>query len=209
MGVLDKLSSSKNRRDEIPNQELAKEILASRDKKAIQELVENLSNKDKNIASDCIKVLYEIGEHDPTLIDSYAENFLSLLNSKNNRLAWGAMTALDCIATTKPKDIFNHIDQIIKTANEGSVITRDHAVSMLIKLSKDTEIAPKIFPLFFDQLQKSPPNQLPMYAENSYRIIPNSLRKEFVEILKNRLPDMEKESKKKRVEKVIKRILEN
>lgn len=83
MSVIAKLATSLNRRDEIPNQELAAEILRTKDKKAVAELVENLQNKDKNISSDCIKVLYEIGEKDPTLIDPYYKNFLLLLDSKN------------------------------------------------------------------------------------------------------------------------------
>ncbi|MCB0545469.1 MAG: hypothetical protein KDC70_18225, partial [Saprospiraceae bacterium] len=60
MSILDKLSTSLNRRDEVPNQELAKKILKTKDKKAIKELAENLENKNKGIQSDCIKVLYEI-----------------------------------------------------------------------------------------------------------------------------------------------------
>lgn len=65
MSILPKLASSLGRRDEVPNQELAKQLVKSKDKKAIVELVENLSKKDKNIQSDCIKVLYEIGEQQP------------------------------------------------------------------------------------------------------------------------------------------------
>ena len=44
--VISKLASSLNRKDEVPNQELAQEIIKSNDKKAIKELVENLSNRD-------------------------------------------------------------------------------------------------------------------------------------------------------------------
>jgi hypothetical protein len=45
MSVINKLASSPGRRDETPNQELAVEIASSNDKKAVQELVDNLSNK--------------------------------------------------------------------------------------------------------------------------------------------------------------------
>ena len=62
MSVLDRLASSLGRRDEVPNQILAKQIVAKNDKVAVKELAENLSNKDKNIQSDCIKFLYVIGE---------------------------------------------------------------------------------------------------------------------------------------------------
>jgi len=51
MSVLDKLSTSLNRNDEAPNQELAKQITDQNDKKAVKELVINLNNPDKNIQS--------------------------------------------------------------------------------------------------------------------------------------------------------------
>ena len=56
MSVISKLASSLNRKDEVPNQELAQQIIKSNNKKAIKELVENLSNRDTKIQSDCIKV---------------------------------------------------------------------------------------------------------------------------------------------------------
>ena len=37
MSIIEKLATSLNRRDEIPNQELAREILKTNDKKAIKE----------------------------------------------------------------------------------------------------------------------------------------------------------------------------
>src|SRR5438045_9754024 len=97
MSVLDKLSSSFGRRDEKPNQELAGQIAAKNDAKAIKELIELLHDKNKNVQSDAIKVLYEIGEKKPELISKYAKEFVKFLDSTNNRLQWGAMTALDAI----------------------------------------------------------------------------------------------------------------
>ena len=99
MTVIDKLASSLGRRDEIPNQELAKQIADTGDKKAVKELVENLASKNKHIQNDCIKTLYEIGNLKPSLISVHANNFLQLLEHKNNRLQWGAMTALKNFTT--------------------------------------------------------------------------------------------------------------
>src|ERR687888_2794867 len=98
MPVVSQLASSLGRRDEVPNQELARHLVEQRDKTAIQEIVENLCSKDKNIQADCIKVLYEIGSVEPNLIADYAEDFVKLLRSKNNRLVWGGMTALAAVA---------------------------------------------------------------------------------------------------------------
>jgi hypothetical protein len=59
MSVLTELATALNRKDEIANVALAEDIVKKNDKSAVRELVANLSNPDKNIQSDCIKVLYE------------------------------------------------------------------------------------------------------------------------------------------------------
>jgi len=87
MSVIDKLAHSIGRRDEVPNQELARDLAAKKDKKGIHEVAENLWNKDKNIQADCIKVLYEVGYIEPKLIVDYTEDFVKCLRNKNNRLA--------------------------------------------------------------------------------------------------------------------------
>ncbi len=205
MSVIQKLASSLGRRDEVPNQQLAEQIASKNDMKAVQELVENLSNKDKNIQSDCIKVLYEIGERKLALISSYAKEFIALLDNKNNRLVWGAMTALDAITLEDPKTMYNDLTKIIDVAVRGSVITKDHAVRILIKLAGIKQYADKAFALLIEQLKKCPTNQLPMYAENALPIINDKNKTLFVNILSSRLDKVEKESK--RVEKVVKRFL--
>lgn len=134
MTIINQLATSLNRRDEVPNQELAKRIVDKKDKKAVRELVDNLDNKSKDIQNDCIKVLYEIGERAPALLSKYAKVFVALLDHKNNRLQWGAMTAIATITLEDPKTIYASISKIIAAADKGSVITNDQCVNILIKL---------------------------------------------------------------------------
>ena len=206
MSVISKLASSLNRKDEVPNQELAQQIIKSNNKKAIKELVENLSNKDTKIQSDCIKVLYEIGEQEATLIAEYDKEFLALLENKNNRLVWGAMTALDCIASINPETIYKNLGKILIAADKGSVITKDHGVNILIKLAANKNFTNKALTLLLDQLKTCATNQLPMYAENATTVITDTYKKDFLKVLTSRLGDIEKESKQKRVQKVIKKL---
>ena len=206
MTVISKLAVSLGRRDEVPNQELAREVVRNKDRTAIRELVENLGNKDKNIQSDCIKVLYEIGEQQPDLIADYDQAFISLLSSKNNRLVWGAMTALDCIASVNPAGIFESLDVILVTADNGSVITKDHGVSILIKLAADKRFLETSLTLLLEILNTCSTNQLPMYAENSVKVIFGIYKPAFVKVYSDRLKEIEKESKQKRLEKVIKKL---
>src|SRR5512133_483452 len=128
MSILNRLASLQNRRDEVPNQELARDLAANKDEAGIREVAENLWNKDKNIQADCIKVLYEIGYLEPKLIAGYAEDFVKLLKSKNNRLVWGAMTALAEVAKADPDMVFKNLDAIKKAKETGSVITIDNAI---------------------------------------------------------------------------------
>jgi hypothetical protein len=206
MTVLNKLATAQNRRDEAVNQALAREIVRQGDGAAVRELVDGLSSKDKNIQSDCIKVLYEVGEKAPHLIAGYRSLFCDLLDSKNNRLVWGAMTALDQIALADPKGVFAALGKICRVAADGSVITRDHAVGILTKLGAMKPYAKACLPLLIDILKTSPSNQLPMYAEMSLAVASDKNKASLHKVISARLGQLEKESQKKRVLKVLKRL---
>jgi len=184
-------------------------VAAAKDKTAVRELVDNLSNKNKDIQNDCIKVLYEIGETAPSLIASYSSEFLALLDHKNNRLQWGAMTALSSITLEDPETIYASLPKIIEAANKGSVITKDYAVNILIRLCSLKQYAQGAFTLLNEQLLGSPVNQLPLYAERAMPVINNANSKQFIRTLTLRLADMDKESKRKRVERVIKKLADS
>lgn len=206
MTVISRLASSLNRRDEVPNHELAIEIAANADGNAVTELVENLNHKSKDIRHDCIKVLYEIGAQAPLLIAAYANHFAALLDSKDNRMQWGGMTALNAITLERPDVVFAAIPKLVAVAGRGSVITRDNFVAILIKLSGIPACLDQTLPLLNEQMLSCPANQLPMYAENALPVIGGAHKSEFVGTLTNRLGDFEKESKRKRLEKVLKRL---
>jgi hypothetical protein len=207
MTVIDLLATNLNKRDDRANQALALEIIKGSHSDWIKELVDNLNNKDKNIQSDYIKVLYEIGENGaPQLIAPYLNEFGNILNSKNNRLIWGAMIAIDMIVSINPEGVYNLLPLIQKTIEKGSVITFDHGVGILAKLSAYQGFAKKAVPLLIDQLIKCPIKQLPMYAEKSLMAVNLANKKQFAEIFELRLPETDKESQKKRLEKIIKTL---
>ncbi|MBO9614703.1 MAG: hypothetical protein J7619_18525 [Dyadobacter sp.] len=208
MTVIPRLATSLGRRDEVPNQELAIEIAANANGNAVAELVENLNHKSKDIRHDCIKVLYEIGERTPSLIAAYADQFAVLLDSKDNRMQWGGMTALNSLAREKPEVVFAAIPKLAVVADKGSVITRDNFVAILIQLSSIPAYADQTLPLLNEQMLSCPSNQLPMYAENALPVIAGAHKATFVRTLTGRLGDFEKESKRKRVEKVLKRLVD-
>lgn len=201
MSIIERLLNNSTRRDEKANVELAEEIVKNNDFQAVHEIAENLGNK--KLQSDCIKILYEIAERKPELAADYTEKFFELLNHKNNRLVWGAMTAIDAVSALRSELVYSRLDELRDIAEQGSVITRDHLVNILIKLAP-TGVG--VFSLLIDQLAACPPNQLPMYAERAFPLFEKENKAEFVAILSNRKNEMKTESKKKRLEKIIKKL---
>ena len=61
LSVLEKIAYYRNRSDEVPNQELARELAETNNRDGIREIAQNLWHKNKSVQSDCLKVLYEIG----------------------------------------------------------------------------------------------------------------------------------------------------
>lgn len=206
MSVLAKLASALGRRDEEPNIELAKKIASGNDKKAVKELVENLNNKNKNIRHDCIKTLYETAYIKPALISDYAKEFIEQLDSKSNRMQWGAMNALSSIVKNKPKELYKALPKISGVANKGSVITKDHYVNIMVGLCSDKTYYSKTFPLLMGQLLKSATNQLPKYAEQAMGIVKEKDKASLIKTLNTRANDVETPTKRVRLEKVIKKL---
>jgi hypothetical protein len=207
MGVLELIASAINRRDDEPNKALAKEIILTQRKEWVNELVVNLKNKDKNIQSDCIKVLYEIGLGvSAELIAPYYKEFADLLSSKNNRLVWGAMIAIDTICLEKHKEVFSILPQLTSAIEKGSVITIDCGVGILAKFSTFKQYSDVTFPLLMNQLRRCPVKQLPMYAEKSEIAVNSANSEQFFELLEDRMREIEKDSQRTRINKIIKRI---
>lgn len=206
MSVLDKLAHSLGRRDEVPNQELARDLAAKKDKKGIREIAENLWNKDKNIQADCIKVLYEIGVIEPKLISDYADDFVKCLKSKNNRLVWGGMIALAEVAKSNPDAVFKNLDAIKKAKETGSVITVDNAISILAYTAAANDKYNKvIFPYLLKHLSSCRPKEVPQHSEKTLPAVTKSNKADFIKVLEKRMEDVSGGGLS-RVKKVIKQI---
>jgi hypothetical protein len=206
MSVLNQIAFYQERRDEVPNQELAHKLAAAKDKAGTQEIAENLWNKNKNIRSDCLKVLYEIGYIDPALIADYVEDFLKLLNSKNNRMVWGAMIALGTIAAKRPHEIWAHIDDVIHVVDQGTLITVVWGIRVLAAVAAaDEEYSQKLSPILLAQLQKCIPRDVPTHAESMLCAVNAINQQEFLAILTARQPEMSA-SQLARLKKVIRTL---
>ncbi len=203
MSILDELATNIGRKDDKPNQALAKKLAETQDHTAIGEIAAALSHPDKNIQSDCIKVLYEIGYLDPALIAPYAKDFLTLLHSRNNRLVWGGMIALAAIAEIEADFLFTRAAEIQKAIDKGSVITIDNGIKTLGIIASQSRAAREtLFPYLLDHLQTCRPKDIPQHAEHTLPAVSPENREAFITVLKNRL-DILRPSQAKRVKKVI------
>ncbi|MCL2884968.1 MAG: hypothetical protein FWF49_05745 [Oscillospiraceae bacterium] len=164
--MLEKLACNLGRSDEVPNVELAEALCQSEDKSGIREIVSGLRGKNKAVAADCIKVLYEIGARKPELVAAHADEFIALLSSKDNRLVWGGMTALAAIAEEAPAAIYKQIDKVLSAFRGGSVITVDNGVTVLAKLCKAKAVyRARLFPLLLEHLRTCRAKEVPQHAE--------------------------------------------
>jgi hypothetical protein len=191
MSVLNRIAFFQNRRDEVPNQQLAKELAETENKAGIEEIAQNLKHKNHNVQSDCLKVLYEIGYLKPNLIVDYTQDFLALLKSKNNRMVWGAMIALATVADKKPKEIYAKLNDVTTAIDKGTLITVVWGIKALAKVaSADKTYKKKIFPVLTTQLKKCIPRDVPMHAESILPAIDAENKQEFLNIIEARKPEM-------------------
>ena len=206
MRIYEKLSSRTGGKGEEAEVNLAILLAEKPDPQALQELLEGLKSNDKALQADCIKVLYEIGYRNPQQIAPFASDFLPLLNSKNNRMVWGGIIALSTIASRSADTLFPLLEQILKTFEKGSVITKDAGVSVLAGIaSSNPEYATKILPMLFEHLKNCRPSSVAQHAERASVAIRPPHYDAFRTILQNRLPDLS-ENQTRRVKKLIKQF---
>lgn len=203
MSILDKLSSSFERRDDAPNKEVAKELIETENAEDIKILVENLDNESKSVVSDCIKVLYEIGYVKPILIADYIDVFLSKLGGKNNRLEWGCMTAISTITEIKHEIIYKKHVLITRAMDKGSQITFDAGIITLSKLAGiKEEYNKRITPLLLHYLKNCDAKKVPSYAESISKVIPEDKKGILSDILSGRRSETHSQSARKRLDKI-------
>lgn len=186
--ILDRIAAAQGRRDEAPNQELARELAEREDQEGIRELVANLRHADQDVRSDCLKALYEVGYLKPELIAGYAGEFLRLLRDRNNRMVWGGMIALSTIAPLRAGELYPHRQQIQEAMTEGSVITLDNGVKVLAALAAaDATYRAELLPYLLHHLQTCRNKDVPQRAETIVRAVDAAHADAFVAVLERRL----------------------
>jgi hypothetical protein len=191
MSVLQRIAYFQGRRDEIPNQELAGELVEARDVEGIREIADNLGHSIPSVQSDCLKVLYEIGYLAPDLIAGYVDRFLALLRHKNNRMVWGGMIALATIADLRPAEIWKDVDAVIAAVDYGTVITEVWGIKTLARVAAaDGAYSERLFPLLMSYLKVCLPRDVPVHAESILPAVDADHQDEYLAVLVARKPEM-------------------
>jgi hypothetical protein len=186
--VISKLATSRGRKDEVPNQELARSLAESENRADVRKLVQNLTSDNAGIQSDCIKTLYEIGYLKPELIAPYARQLLPLLKSRNNRLVWGAMIALSTIGALAADELYPAVSEIQKAMEKGSIITVDAGVLALARIaSGNARYNRAIFPYLIHHLQTCRPKEVPQHSEKILEAVTAGNRAELISVIEKRL----------------------
>ena len=206
MSILGELAHARGRRDEEPNVVLAQALAASGDAAGVAELAKAVEHGPRPLQNDAIKALYELGALRPELIRPHIDTFLAALHSWNNRLAWGAMTALAMLAPAYPALIAAHLDAILAAAARGSVIAKDRAVSILAALASQPEPVPAAWAALLDMVEGAAVNQTPMYAEAALRAAPLNDPPALAAVVRARHDAIRQPAKRARLDKVLRAL---
>lgn len=167
MSALDKIAFHRGRRDEVPNQELARELARGKDAEGIAEIAAHLADRNRSIASDCLKVLYEIGYLEPSLIAPHTGDLLALLDSRNNRMVWGAMIGLAAVAPLRPGEIWKRIETVAEKTEKGTVITLVWGIRVMARVAAARrQYASKLAPILLRHLATCNPRDVPTHLES-------------------------------------------
>ncbi len=205
MSAIERIAYNVGRRDEVPNQELARDLAETRDTEGIAEIADHLTDGNASIASDCIKVMYEVGYIDPSLIEPYTDTFIDLLQSRKNRMVWGAMIAIWTVADGRYEVIWERLDDLLRAMDGGSVITVDAGVRALsVVASKGATYQGRLKPVLFGILEDCEAKRIPSFAESMEVMVDEGNVDGFLDILTSRYGELSS-SQARRLDKVVQR----
>ncbi len=165
-------------------------------------LVELLDEPD--VASSAIKAIYECGYLAPELLVPHLPVFRALLDASNNRMVWGGMIAISCVAKADPQAVWAHRERIELALRNGTVITQMSAVHALTAVAASDPVkAEQLQDWFEEAFESLDAKQLLGAAE---LILPVAAERRFlVSCLIERGDELATATARKRLQRMLKR----
>jgi hypothetical protein len=168
--VLGRLAVAMHRHDDMPNLELAANIVFHLDKDAVGILVSAIERCDDVYAPDAARVLCEVGTRDPELMEDVIERLISLCHEGSSEMLPFAMYALSPMAQRVAESLWDLRELLWSALGEGAEqaeMGRAAAVRLLSALcASGPAYARTLAGGLVDLLGKCMPKDVALYAES-------------------------------------------
>lgn len=203
--LIARLASTRGESDQGANIALAEDLAAAPEAPETALLVALTSDGTAPQRKDAIKVLGTLSALCPARLLPHLDALVGLLGARDNRLIWGAAQAILPLAQLAPDRVRPHIGALLDAEARSTVVTRDHVMRILAVLHHAAP-GPETRTPMLDLLAHAPINQLPIYAELSLEALHSPAeRAEWARILRLRLEDLMPQSKRRRLEKALRK----
>jgi hypothetical protein len=168
--LLSRLAVAMNRHDDMPNQELAANIVFHLDTEAVDLLVHCIERGDDVHAPDAARVLCEVGSRDVELLYGVEERLIHLCQSGQEDMLAFAMFALSPVAERVSVHLWDMRDvlwNVLADDNQHAEMARAAAVRLLSALcASGPDFARTLAGGLVDLLGKCMPKDVALYAES-------------------------------------------
>jgi hypothetical protein len=205
MNVVDRLASAFSRRDDEPNRELAAEIAEAQDVAATAELFSLLAHKKRAVRVDAARALASLAGFAPNLVAPHWKTLMGELERKEQVMVWPAMIALERASDRLLPKLYGVLPELVAAARRGSVIARDHALRIFVRMAQKPAYAAKARAILLEELRTCPDLQFPAYVESTLPAVPKEAMAKFLSVITARLSKLGRPSSIRRVEKALRR----
>lgn len=168
--VLGRLAVAMNRHDDMPNQELAANIVFHLDYEAVSILVGAIERGDDVHASDAARVLCEVGNRDEELLHGVQDRLVALCQDGPSSMLPFALYALSPLAERVGEQLWDMRDllwSVLQDGAEQAEMARAAAVRLLSALcASGPDYARTLAGGLVDLLGKCLPKDVALYAES-------------------------------------------
>jgi hypothetical protein len=168
--LLDRLAVAMNRHDDMPNQELAADIVFNLDTEAVELLVNSIERGDDVHAPDAARVVCEVGQRDEELLHPVEDRLVVLVQTGRDDMVPFAMYALSPVAPRVATQLWDMRDvmwNVLGDDNMHAELARAAAVRLLSALcASGPDYARTLAGGLVDLLGKCLPKDVALYAES-------------------------------------------